>query len=171
MVILCDQPGLSGSTPHRDRKSQIRTSLSPPTAPLAAAEGARVLESEHPPFPRRLRVGNGVQPCTGVRRFKQFWNQDQPGKQRGYVYLQGRTKPQRVWVSQFICPLVLSSLGVCWRQHVPSLIDLVDQLHQNHSAGHLSCGIIQDRVDITLVVADQGNVQSASSCGLTIHSS
>ena len=41
---------------------------------------------------------------------------------------------------------------------MPSLVDLVDHLHQDDGTGHPSCGILQDRVNIALVVTDQGNV-------------
>ena len=41
---------------------------------------------------------------------------------------------------------------------MPSLVDLVDQLHQNDCIRHFSSCIVQDGVDIALIVADQGNV-------------
>ena len=44
---------------------------------------------------------------------------------------------------------------------MPSLVKLVDELHQNHSSGHLPGSIVEDRVYIALIVTHQRDVKSA----------
>ena len=87
----------------------------------------------------------------------------------GNVHLQGRTKPRRIRMCQLICPLVVISLGMSRSQHMPSLVDLVDQFYQDNCIWHFPSGIVQDGVDIPLIVADQWNVKPARTCWLLGH--
>ena len=43
---------------------------------------------------------------------------------------------------------------------MPSLVKLVDELHQNHSSGHLSGSIVENGVYIALIVTHQWDVKS-----------
>ena len=52
---------------------------------------------------------------------------------------------------------------------MPSLVDLVDQLHQDDRIGHFSSSIVQDGVDIPLIVNDQRDVKAARSSWLLFH--
>ena len=49
---------------------------------------------------------------------------------------------------------------------MPSLVDLVDQLHQDYRIGHFPSSIVQDGVDIPLIVTDQRDVKAARSSWL-----
>ena len=100
---------------------------------------------------------------------QQFGNQSELGKQVGNVRLQGRTKPPRIRMCQLVCPLVVISLGMRWRQHMPSLVNLVDQLHQDNRIWHFPSSIVQDGVNIPLIVADERDVQPARGCWLLFH--
>ena len=52
---------------------------------------------------------------------------------------------------------------------MPSLVDVVDQLHQDNCIWHFPSSIVQDGVNIPLVVTDQRDVQPARSCWLLFH--
>ena len=52
---------------------------------------------------------------------------------------------------------------------MPSLVNLVDQLHQDYRIGHFSSSIVQDGVDVPLIVTDQRNVEAARSSWLPFH--
>ena len=52
---------------------------------------------------------------------------------------------------------------------MPSLVDLIDQFHQDNCIWHLSGRIVQDGIDIPLIIADQRNVKPASRCWLFGH--
>ena len=52
---------------------------------------------------------------------------------------------------------------------MPSLVDLIDQFHQDNCIWHLSGCIVQDGIDIPLIIADQRNVKPASRCWLFGH--
>ena len=43
---------------------------------------------------------------------------------------------------------------------MPSLVKLVDELHQDHSSWHLSGSIVENGVDIPLIIAHQWDAKS-----------
>ena len=148
-ITTSENPVWSGDPlwPTRPRKLHTQQGFkfrisSPPPAPQAAAGGNGVttglLESEHPPFPRRLRVGSCVYPQRRVRWFKQLGNQDKSRENRRNVHLQGRTETRRVRVRQLIWRLAVWSPRVSRRKLMPSLVELVDQFHHNDSIWHPS---------------------------------
>ena len=114
-------------TPHRNVNPINKRKAARKTAPLAAAEGAKWFWNQNthlaPGGYGWVLVSNHVVESEDSSNFG-IRTQDQSGKQRGNVHLQGRTESRRVRVSQLISPLVFLSLGMSRRQHVSSLVDL-----------------------------------------------
>ena len=52
---------------------------------------------------------------------------------------------------------------------MPSLVNLVDQFHQDNCNWHFPSRIVQDGIDIPLIVADQRNAKPARRCWLLGH--
>lgn len=49
------------------------------------------------------------------------------------------------------------------------LVQLVDELHEDHSSGHFSGSIVQNRIDIALIVTHQRYVKSTCLRGILRH--
>ena len=81
-------------------------------------------------------------------------------KIRREIYSQSRIKAFRIRMRQFISPLIVISTWMGRSQHMPSLVKLVDELHENHCRRHLPGSIVENRIDISLIVTYQRDVES-----------
>ena len=81
-------------------------------------------------------------------------------KIRREIYSQSRIIAFRIRMRQFISPLIVISTWMGRSQHMPSLVKLVDELHENHCRQHLPGSIVENRIDISLIVTYQRDVES-----------
>ena len=167
VVTLCDLPGPPEPLHHclkRNgiKRKKINTSLTLPWQRHRLPQGgANVFWIQDPPFPKRSQVGvHVVLPQGSIPSFQNFWNQSQLMKIRREIYSQSRIKAFRIRMRQFISPLIVISTWMGRSQHMPSLVKLVDELHENHCRRHLPGSIVENRIDISLIVTYQRDVES-----------
>ena len=81
-------------------------------------------------------------------------------KVRREIYSQSRIKAFRIRMRQFISPLIVISTWMGRSQHMPSLVKLVDELHENHCRRHLPGSIVENGIELSLIVTYQRDVES-----------
>ena len=134
-------------------KGSIQVFPSHDSATGCRREGPTCSRSRTHPSPKRSQVGvHVVLPQGSIASFQNFWNQSQFMKIRREVHSQSRIKALRIRMRQFISPLIVISTWVGRSQHVPSLVKLVDELHEDHCRRHLPGSIVENGIDIALIV-------------------